>query len=266
MVPAYNRRRPPSLLQGRNILLTGASSGVGRHLATMLAAEGAHLICCARREAELATLVAEIASSGGRATAQCCDVSDAASIVQAFDAAELAAGGSIDSVIVNAGINHAGPAARLPVEALDQILAVNLRGAFLTAREGARRMIASREANSDVPQRILFIASILGRRPQAGAAVYSASKAGLLMLSRALALEWARHGINVNAILPGYMPTDIVAEWFDSAAGQAQVAGWPRQRLMPVDELDSAVRFFLSADTRAVSGAELIVDDTQSLA
>lgn len=253
------------MLEGRNILLTGASSGVGRHLAAMLTAEGARVICCARRSNDLASLVDGISQIGGMALAQTCDVTDEASIAGAFDAGE-AAFGPIDSVIVNAGVNHAGPATRLPAEFLDQIISVNLRGAFLTAREGARRMIAAKGALGDSPRRILFIASILGNRPQAGAAIYSATKAAIIMLSRSLALEWARHEINVNAVLPGYMPTDIVAGWFASEAGQAQVQSWPRRRMMPVSDLDPAVRFLLSGEARAVSGAELTVDDTQSMA
>lgn len=253
------------MLANRTVLLTGASSGVGRHLALMLAGQGAHVVCCARRQSELDSLVAEIASAGGKATAQACDVADAASIVAAFDGAEQAAG-PVDSVIVNAGINDAGPATKLPVEALDRIIGVNLRGAFLTAREGAKRMIASGPPAEERPRRIVFIASILGRRPQAGAAAYSATKAGVLMLAKSLALEWARHQINVNAILPGYMPTGIVADWFASDAGQEQVAGWPRRRMMPVADLDPAVLFLLSAQARSVSGTEITVDDTQSLA
>lgn len=252
------------MLVGRNILLTGASSGVGRHLAVMLAASGAHVVCCARRVSELDALVAEIRAQGGAASAQVCDVADAGSITAAFDAAEGMVG-PIDSVIVNAGINHAGPASRASIEALDQIMAVNLRGAYLTAREGARRMIASGPPSPDRPRRIVFIASILGRRAQAGAAMYSATKAGVLMLAKSFALEWARHEINVNAILPGYMPTDIVADWFASDAGKAQVDGWPRRRLMPVSALDPAVLFLLSPEARAVTGTELVVDDAQSL-
>lgn len=253
------------MLEGRNILLTGASSGVGRHLALMLAGQGAHVTCCARRLADLELLVEQIVAAGGRATAQVCDVADAGAISTAFDAAERAAG-IVDSIIVNAGINEAGPATRISVEALDRILAVNLRGAFLTAREGARRMIASGAPDPARPRRIVFVASILGKRPQAGAAVYSATKAGVVMLAKSLALEWARHEINVNAILPGYMPTDIVADWFESPAGEAQISGWPRRRLMPVEDLQPAVLFLLSAAARSVSGSELVVDDTQSLA
>lgn len=251
-------------LVGRNLLLTGASSGVGRHLGFRLAAEGATVVCCARRASELATLVGEIEAAGGRAIAQTCDVADSVSISDAFELAGKAVG-PIDSVIVNAGINHAGPAHSLTVEHLDQILAVNLRGAFLTAQEGARRMIASGPPEPAKPRRVIFVASILGRTPDAGAAIYSATKAGVLMLTRALALEWARHQINVNAILPGYMPTEIVGGWFEGEKGRAQVESWPRRRLMPVAALDPAVLLLLSPEAAAISGAEIVVDDTQSL-
>ena len=254
-----------SELNGRKILLTGASSGVGRHLAVLLASRGAHVVCCARRTADLETLVEEITAAGGTATAQGCDVADANSITAAFDAAERMVG-AIDSVIVNAGVNFAGPASRLPIDQIDKILTINLRGALLTAREGAARMIASGAPTAETSRRIIFIASVLGKRPQAGAAVYSATKAAILMLARSLALEWARHEINVNAVLPGYMPTDIVSEWFASEGGKAQVESWPRKRMMPIGDLDPAVLFLLSPAARSVTGSELVVDDAQSLA
>ena len=254
-----------SSLNGRNILLTGASSGVGLHLARNLASEGAHIFCCARRKDQLDSLVMDIHADGGSATAITCDVTDADSITSAFETAENIVG-LVDSVIVNAGINEAGPAHSLTVKNLDQILSVNLRGAFLTAREGASRMIKSGSPDEANPRRIVFIASILGNRAQAGAAAYSATKAGVLMLTRSLALEWARHQINVNAIMPGYMPTDIVAEWFDSEPGRQQIAGWPRRKLMPVEDLDPVLMFLLSKQAQSVSGSEIKVDDTQSLA
>lgn len=246
-------------------MLTGASSGVGRHLAAMLAANGAHVICCAQSLGELDTLVAQITAAGGKATAQACDVAAPASITAAFDAGERAAG-TIDSVIANAGINHAGPAAKLSIATVDQIMTVNLRGAFLTAREGAQRMIASGPAQAERPRRIVFIASILGRRPQTGAAIYSVAPAGVLMLARSLALEWARHEINVNAILPACTPTDIVADWFVSDGGKAQMEVRPCRRLMAVEDLDPTVLFLLSPQSRVVSGTELTVDGTQTLA
>lgn len=253
------------VLDGRNVLLTGASSGVGRHLARMLSAEGAHVICCARRAAELDSLVAEIEAGGGKALAQVCDVSDADSVRRAFDAGENAAG-LVDSVIVNAGVTNAMPAAKMPVESFDQVMAINLRGAFLTAREGGARMIASGPADPAQPRRIIFIASTSGRKPERGAVAYGASKAGAIMMAKTMALEWARHDINVNAILPGFMPTDIISGYLESEAGQKQIAGWPRRRTMPVQDLDPAVMFLLSAGARSVSGIELVVDDTQTLA
>lgn len=252
------------VLAGRNIFLTGASSGVGRHIARMMAGEGAQVVCCARRRTELNAVVDEITEAGGTAFAKHCDVSDAASIKAAFDAAEDSVG-FVDSVIVNAGINYAGPATQLAVSDLDQIIAVNFRGAFLTACEGAKRMIARGVPSEKQPRRIVFVASILGRRAQKGTAIYGATKAGVLMLAKTLALEWARHDINVNAVCPGYMPTEIVASWFESAAGKSQIAGWPRQRLLPVEDLDPAILFLLSPASRSITGGELTVDDAQSL-
>lgn len=252
-------------MNGRNVLLTGASSGVGRHLARLLAGQGARVICCARRQAELDSLVEEIATAGGQALAQVCDVTDAASVAAAFDAAENRFG-LVDSTIVNAGITNAMPAITMPIESFDQLMAINLRGAFLTAREAGARLIASGPAAAETPRRLVFIASTAGRKPERGAAAYGASKAGMIMMAKTLALEWARHDINVNAVLPGFMPTEIIADYLASDAGQRQIAGWPRKRTMPVDDLDAAILFLLSAGSRAVSGIELVVDDTQTLA
>ena len=251
-------------LAGRNVLLTGASSGVGRHLARMLARHGARVVCCARREAELASLVAEIASAGGSAIAQVCDVSSEASVKAAFDRAE-AEWGMVDSVIVNAGITNAMPAVKMSVESFDQLMAINLRGSFLTAREAGLRMIAAGPPDPSVPRRVVFIASTTARKPEKGAVAYGASKAGMVMIAKTLALEWARHDINVNAILPGFMPTEIVTSYLESDEGRQQIAGWPRKRVMPVEDIDAAVRFLLSAGSRSVSGIELVVDDLQAL-
>ncbi|MBK9004913.1 MAG: SDR family oxidoreductase [Sphingomonadales bacterium] len=144
------------------------------------------------------------------------------------------------------------------VDALDQILSVNLRGAFLTAREGARRMIAAgpqkdrnRAGSSSSPRS-------LARGAQAGNAAYSATKAGLPDADQIAPREWARHEINVNAILPRLHATDIVADWFASDAGKASgVDDWPRKRLMPVSDLDPALLFLLSPQARSVSGGDL---------
>lgn len=252
-------------LVDRNVLLTGASSGVGRHLALMLAAQGANVICCARRRADLDALVEEVAANGGIAHAQPCDVTDEESVKQAFDAGEQRFG-TIDSTIVNAGIAHAMPATRMTVTQFDQIMAVNLRGAFLTAREAGTRLIAAADAIAGRPKRIVFIASTTGRKPERGAVAYGASKAGMIMMARTLALEWARYEISVNAVLPGFMPTEIVSDYLESEAGQRQVAGWPRRRAMPVAALDTTIAFLLAGASTSVTGAELIVDDAQTLA
>ena len=252
-------------LTGRNILLTGASSGVGRHLAKMLASRGANVVCCARRQGDLESLVSEVEADGGTALAQRCDVADSASVTAAFDAAE-ARFGLVDSTIVNAGISYAMPATKITVDMFDQMMAVNLRGAFLTAREAGSRLIASGQPKADHPRRIIFVASTTGRKAERGASVYGATKAGMIMMAKTLALEWARHEINVNAILPGFMPTDIVSDYLESEAGQRQIASWPRKRAMPVEDLDPAILFLLSAEARSTTGSELVVDDAQTLA
>lgn len=252
------------LLYGRTILITGASSGVGRHLAEILAGEGANIVCCARRTAMLDTLVETISETGGSALAVPCDVTDAQSVATAFDLAE-ARFGIVDSVVVNAGINHAGPFSETSIDEMDTVLSVNLRGAMLTAREGGRRMLAAGKAGIERPWRVIFIASILGLKPTPGAATYAATKAGVIMLAKSLALEWARRGISVNAVCPGYMPTDIVEDWFASEGGKRQIAGWPRRQLMAVEKLDGTMRLLLSEDGSAITGTAMVVDDGQSL-
>ena len=197
--------------------------------------------------------------------AQVCDVSDEASVKAAYDAAESAAG-LVDSVIVNAGMTNAMPAIKMPVDSFDQLMAINLRGAFLTAREGGARMIASGDPDPARPRRVVFVASTAGMKPERGAAAYGSSKAGMIMMAKTLALEWARHEINVNSILPGFMPTEIISGYLESEAGQKQIASWPRRRTMPVEDLDAAFLFLLSAGARSVSGSELVIDDTQTLA
>lgn len=249
-------------MAGRVALVTGASSGVGRHVATALAAAGAKVVCCARRKASLDALVWEIKATAGEALAVQCDVSDAQSIAAAFDAAE-ATFGVVDTVISNAGINHPGGALRLNVDRLDAILSVNLRGAFLTAREGADRMI-NRGAEEE-HRRIVFVASILGTKPMRGAAVYAATKAGVILLARSLALEWAQHRITVNTLCPGFMRTEIINHFFETENGQSEIARWPHHRFMDVVELDPPLMFLLSPRAGSTTGATLMIDEGQSL-
>ena len=152
----------------------------------------------------------------------------------------------------------------MPVTTFDELIAVNLRGVFLTAREGARRMIAagSRE-RKDV--RILLTGSIAASAPESGLAAYSACKAAVVQMGKVMTVGWMRLGINVNFLSPGYMHTEMTGGWFDTAGGQQQIASFPRRRAMGGHDLDGALLYFAGDASSAVTGAELIVDDGQSL-
>lgn len=255
---------PPTFdLSGRVALVTGASSGLGARFATILAASGAAVILAARRTERLEQTCAAIAAAGGHAIAVAMDVADEKSTIAAYDAAE-AAFGAVDTVVANAGMNSEGSALDLPIDEFDRVMSVNLRGVFLTAREGARRMIAdgSREHQRG---RIVITASITADTISPGLAVYSASKAGVVQLGKVLARDWVRQGINVNMICPGYVRTEINADWFDTDGGARQTAGFPRRRLMEQNELDTMLLYLGSDASAGVTGSSFTIDDGQSL-
>lgn len=250
-------------LTGRVALVTGASSGIGERFARILAGSGAAVVLAARRTDRLEGACAAIEAAGGRAIAVAMDVADESSTIAAYDAAE-AAFGTVDSIIANAGMNSEGPVTDLPVGAFDRLMAVNLRGVFLTAREGAKRLIAagSREHGHG---RIVITASITAHKVDAGLAAYSASKAGVVQMGKVMARDWVRQGINVNMICPGYIRTEINGDWFDTEAGAKQVARFPRRRLMEVGALDSMLLYLASDASAAVTGTAFTIDDGQSL-
>lgn len=250
-------------LTGRTALITGASSGIGEHWARLLAAAGAKVAMCARRADRLEIIAKDIVASGGQALALAADVTDEHSIKTAFDTAE-AAFGPIDTVIANAGVSGEGAATDLSMDSFDQTVAINLRGAFITAREGARRMI---EGGSPATGRgrIIFTASIAAYKPAPGLSVYSATKAAVIQMGKVMAREWMRKGINVNMICPGYLRTEINADWFDTEAGQKQVQSFPRRRLMAESDLDVPLLFLASDLSRAVTGTAITVDDGQGI-
>lgn len=250
-------------LSGRTILVTGASSGLGARFARVLAAHGANVVLAARRIDMLHALAQEIAQEGGTSLVVEMDVADEASTQAAYDAAE-ARFGPVDSVVANAGTNVEGLALDIDVDALDRIFSVNVRGVFLTVREGARRMIAA-GAPERRHGRVVIISSITATSISPGTGPYSASKAAVLQLGRVLARDWANRGINVNMICPGYIETDINAGWFKSPGGEKQMRTWPRRRIMPEDSLD-AMLVYLSSDASApVTGSSFTIDDGQSL-
>ena len=254
----------PSLsLSGRTVLVTGASSGFGSHFARLVASAGARVVLAARRTDRLEALQQEIAAAGGDAMAVGLDVRDEASTIAAYDEAGKRFG-AVDTVIANAGMNAEGPVAELGLEAFDELMAVNLRGVFLTVREGGRRLMAagSRQRQHG---RIIIVSSITATAISPGLAAYSASKAAVLQFGRVLARDWAREGINVNMICPGYVRTAITAAWFDTEGGARQMGKFPRRRLMQESDMDGVLLFLASDLSRAVTGSAFTVDDGQSL-
>jgi NAD(P)-dependent dehydrogenase (short-subunit alcohol dehydrogenase family) len=247
-------------LTGRTAFVTGASSGLGRHFALALAGAGACVAVAARRADRLAEVKSAIAAKGGKAAAITLDVTDAARIDPALDEAEAALG-PIDVLVNNAGLNVPGAATELAVEDFDRVIATDLRAPFLLAREVARRMIARKAQDG----RIINIASIGSFRVLPGVTPYCIAKAGLAMMTQCLAREWARHGINVNAIAPGFIETELNDEWFSSEKGREQIAGFPRRRLEQPSDLDGLLLLLASEASRRITGSVLTADDAQSL-
>ena len=240
----------PFKLEGRRALVTGASSGLGRHFAQVLSRAGAEVIVGARRADRLADLVREIEARGGTARAVSLDVTDRASVQAA-----LAAAGPVHVVVNNAGVGDPSRALDCSDEEWDKTVGTNLRGAWLVAQEGAKSMAAAGIAGS-----IINITSILASRVSTGLAAYSASKAGLAHLTRALALELAKTGIRFNSIAPGYFSTEINADFLASEAGDKQRARIPTKRFGQYDNLNGALLLLASDAGSHMTGAEIVVD------
>ena len=252
--------RPNFSLDGRIALITGASSGIGAHLARLFVQAGAKVVLGARRVDRIAALSHAI---GENALAVAMDVTDEASIVAAFDAAQ-ARFGTPDTVLANAGMADAGRAIDLAVDQVRRVIDTNFTAVYLTAREAARRMIAAGSKQSG-RGRIVLTGSITAEMTGQGDSAYAASKAAVVHLGRQLAREWARQGINVNTVQPGYILTEIDADWFATEGGRAQVQTWPRKRLTPIEALNDPMLFFASDASAHVTGAHITVDDGQSL-
>lgn len=250
-------------LTGRVALVTGASSGLGASFARVLAEAGAKVVLAARRIDRLEAGVDAIRGQGGEALAVALDVTDEASTIAAYDAAE-AAFGTVDTIVANAGIASDNAALHLTASHVDDLLAVNVRGAFLTATEGARRLVAagSREREHG---RVVIIGSITAERALPAASVYGATKAAARHMAKAFAREWARRGINVNVIQPGYFESEMTAEMVGSEAGQAYIASFPRARLRPASDLHAPLLFLCSDASLGITGTVITVDDGQSL-
>ena len=250
-------------LTGRVVLVTGASSGFGAHWARLLAAAGAKVVIAARRVEKLEALAADIRAAGGEVLAVALDVTDPAATVAAYDAAE-AAFGTVDTIIANAGVATEMPTLQVDAAEFDAIVGTNLKGVFLTVTEGARRLIAAGSADTG-QGRVVIVGSITGRKLYSGMAPYSASKAGVGHMGRVFAREWARKGINVNVIHPGYFATEMTEEVFAGAAGDYLLKSFPRRRMGPITDMDVPLLFLASDLSKHVTGSELTIDDGQSL-
>ncbi|GAA0655619.1 SDR family NAD(P)-dependent oxidoreductase [Brevundimonas lenta] len=250
-------------LANRTAFITGASSGLGLHFAHLLSDAGANVVLAARRTDRLEAAVTAIRANGGEALAVALDVTDVDAIGPAMDAAQAALG-PISILVNNAGVSGDGAALSLPAAVFDQTFDVNVRGVFMAAREAAKRMLDSGVAAAG-DARIVNIASIAGLTQLPGLTAYCASKAAVISLTQGLAREWAKRHIAVNAIAPGYIETEINADWFATDAGKAQIESFPRRRLMDGDALDQALLLLAGPAARFITGSIIAVDDGQSL-
>ncbi len=237
-------------LSGKVALITGASSGLGAHFAEVLARAGAHVILAARREVTLQRLAAEIAGRGGAASTATLDVTRPASIEALTEKLS-----GLDILINNAGIVHDAPALEQSESDWDGVVDTNLKGAFFVAQAAARAMRAHGRGGS-----IVNIASILGLRQAGRVLPYAVSKAGIIQLTKTLALEWARHKIRVNALAPGYIHTALNDDFFQSDAGNALVKRIPVRRPGRLEDLDGPLLLLASDDSSYMTGAVIAVD------
>ena len=241
-------------LTGQVALVTGASSGIGRHLALLLAAAGAKVALAARRADQLEAAAREISSSGGQALPIVCDVTRSGSVAAAIATAETELG-PLSILVNNAGVVVSKPLFEHTEADWDYVIDTNLKGAWLAAREFAHHLVGLKR-----PGRVINISSVLGFRTIGRVPAYCAAKAGLTHLTHVLAMELARYGILVNALAPGYVETDFNRAFFQTEAGKALISRIPLKRLGQTEDLDGALLFLASPASAYVTGAVISID------
>jgi len=244
-------------LKGRVALVTGASSGLGVQFARALADNGAAIALVARRADRLKALKDEIEGKGGKAIAIEADVTDRAAMARAFDAAEKAFG-TVTILVNNAGIAHGGRAIEMPADEWRKILSTNLDAVFYWAQEAARRILAAKKQGA-----IVNIASVLGLAVAKGAVAYAAAKAGVVQVTKALAVELAFKGVRVNAIAPGWFVTEMNDDYLTGEAGAAIKREIPMGRFGNPGDLDGALLLLASDAGSYITGATIVVDGGQ---
>lgn len=244
-------------LTGKTALVTGASSGLGVRFAKVLAAAGARVVIAARRIERLTQLAEVISDNGGTAHPVALDVADLPSIKGFFDG--LNSDGLLPDILINnAGINTNKLAVDIDIDEYQRVMDTNLAGPFFIASEMAKYHLKAGTA-----ARIVNIASVAGYKALPGLAPYSMSKSAVIMMTRALASEWARHDINVNSICPGYIETEINDFWWKTEGGQKQITEWPRRRLAGQDDLDGVILLLSGPLGKGITGTSITVDDGQ---
>jgi 3-oxoacyl-[acyl-carrier protein] reductase len=247
-------------LHGNVALVTGASSGLGARFAAVLAEHGAAVVLVARRAERLAAVKARIEQAGGRAIAVEADVRERAAMRDVFDAAERAFG-TVTILVNNAGVAHSGRAVELAEEEWRRILSTNLDAVFYWSQEAARRMLAAGKAGA-----IVNIASVLGLNVDKGVIAYATAKAGVIQLTKALALELGFKGVRVNAIAPGWIVTELNRDYLESDRGKALTREIPLGRFGQERDLDGPLLLLVSDAGRFINGATIVADGGQSVA
>lgn len=249
--------------EGKIALVTGASSGLGARFAKVLAQAGAQVVLASRRVERLKELRAEIEANGGAAHVVALDVTDYASIKSAIAHAETEAG-PIDILINNSGVSTRQRLVDVTPEDYAFIMDTNQRGAFFVAQEAAKRMITRTKGDPKKQHRIINIASVAGLRALPNLGSYCMSKAAVIQMTKVMAIEWGKYGINVNAICPGYIGTDINAAYFESEQGHALVNALPRKRLGKPEDLDSLLLLLAAEESHFINGSIVTADDGMS--
>lgn len=241
-------------LDGKTALVTGASSGLGRHFASVLAASGAHVALAARRKDRITALADQINTSGGKALAVELDVSDRAALSPALDLIEANLG-PVDILVNNAGIAVEGSTLDMSDDDLDRIMDVNTKALWHLARRVSERLV-----KAGLPGSIINTASILGLNAAPGLSLYAISKASVVQMTKALALDLWRYNIRVNAICPGYFKTEINADFFETEAGKKAINRLPPRRLGAYEELDGLLILLASDASSFITGTAIPVD------
>lgn len=252
-------------LEGKVALVTGASSGLGQRFAQVLSQAGAKVVLASRRVERLKELRAEIEAAGGAAHVVSLDVTDVQSIKAAIAHAETEAG-TIDILVNNSGVSTMQKLVDVTSADFEFVFDTNTRGAFFVAQEVAKRMMMRANGNGKPPYRIINIASVAGLRvfPQIG--LYAMSKSAVVQMTRAMALEWGRHGINVNAICPGYIDTEINHYLWETEQGQKLQSMLPRRRVGKPQDLDGLLLLLAADESQFINGSIISADDGFGLA